>query len=86
MSYWRRPWERKIDIKQFLEGDDSPEEAVRAAKALAEYIRKHVPDYEDVDELLLVEEEPRKWQLAQLNQCLDDFYDWADEHRVWCGL
>lgn len=79
-------WLRKINIKQFLTEDDSPEEAVRVAVKLADYIRKHVPGYEEVSEFESVRNEPEKWRVAALNQALDNFYDFADSERIWCGL
>lgn len=78
-------WFKKINIKQFLTGDDSPEEAVRVAAKVAAYIRKHVPEYYAVGEFESVVSEPEKWRNTAFNTALRNFYDFADEERIWCG-
>lgn len=81
-------WKRRVNIKPFITEDDSPEGAKRTAANISNELRQGL-NYTEFD----------TWELHtildgfgdcgsadDLDTCLEDLYDWADQNRIWLGL
>lgn len=90
-----KQWKHKIDIKQYLGEDDSPEAVRSAAKGVVAELNKlriaFAGAYAEYDLLEMIEgfefvTEDDTPDVAEFNYILSDLYDWADAERVWLGL
>ena len=72
-------WLKKINIKQFLDDDDSDANAVEVGHKLAEYLRKHLAEYPRITDFDKVVD------CDHLNAKLTHLYNYADENRIWLG-
>jgi hypothetical protein len=80
-------WRRTIDLKQFLSDDDSDENARKVAGRIATVLRRQ-PEYDEVNfsSLAMVVQDLETVENArELNETLDEVYDWADGERIWIG-
>ncbi len=76
---YRGPWKKKLNIKQFLNDDDSDENAVEVGHKLAEYLRQNLSEYPriaDFDKIV---------DCDHFNARLTHLYDYADKHRSRLG-
>lgn len=79
-------WNKKVQIKDILKESDAikagQEISKRITEQLAEYMDSEALAYDD--ELADIEYEFRHVaDTEDFNNVLDQFYDWADEKRVW---
>jgi len=84
-------WRKKVNIKQFLSDDGSPENAAKVARQIVGLLKsecsQEIGEDDELAEIVgwmeCIEVEEDACEI--LNCYLNDLYDWADANRVWMG-
>lgn len=80
-------WNKKIQVEDILKLDD----AIKAGQEISKRITEQLAEYLDSSEALAYDDELADIEYEfrhvadteDFNNVLDQFYDWADEKRVW---
>lgn len=78
-------WATKVEIKQFIDPDQPFDQVRDKIVAVLDRFAKR-PGYNDDDELVDIIENLRIAEdIEELDEWLEQLYDWADGMRVWIG-
>jgi len=80
-------WKIKLNIHSILSQEDETDEtAVKIANELADYLEIELKKA-NIDSCKEIIEELRISQHEyEVNDALQNLYDWADEERIWLGI
>lgn len=76
-----KQWDRRVKFRDLLTDDDSDENAIRVGKCIADRVSAAVPEsdtFRDEELTGIIERLREVVDCEELNDCLNDLYDWGD--------